>query len=184
MAGWDRDELRSANDGLKREMDSVWQAVEHQHREMSLAYERLAAERLRASSRDGLVEVTVNSAGVVLAVEIAPVAFRRLTAATLGRSMAEAAQRAARKAQEATRAALAPVTAVADSAPDLDDLFPGAPSLKDLRRRLFPDPDDDAAADPDDNVPPERDVRGPGPIGSHRDDDGHDGPRSWTQPIR
>lgn len=181
MELWDRDELRSFNDGLRRELAAALETVQQQQQNVAVAYERLANERIRATSRDGLIEVTVNSAGIVTATTVASDAFGKTTPEKLGRSITEAAQRAARQADEAKKAALAPLQATAEELPDLPDLFPGAPSLRDLRDRLLPK--EETPAPP---AEPPADI--PGPIGSRRhaddDDDDYGSSTSWLRPVR
>ncbi|WP_328407945.1 YbaB/EbfC family nucleoid-associated protein [Nocardia sp. NBC_00403] len=132
MDQWERDGLRSTNSGIRNQVERILDTFTGQQAQLAAAYEQLAAVRASASSADGLVTVTVDGAGVLTDVRFAQQAFRS-TPETLGRSVTEAAQEAARLANKQNEAITAPIAAGADAMPDLPDLLPGAPSLRDLR---------------------------------------------------
>ncbi|MDN2501463.1 YbaB/EbfC family DNA-binding protein [Nocardia nova] len=146
MADAEQEAARARNEALRLEVDSLLATFEQQKRELADVQERLAATTAEAWSADNLVRVVANVAGVVVEVHLEPEAFKRSTPEKLGRSMAEAAQAAARRAGELSQQALAPIQEVAGDVPDLSDILPGAPSIKDLMNTLLPDPAESAPA--------------------------------------
>ncbi|MFE7798462.1 YbaB/EbfC family nucleoid-associated protein [Nocardia sp. NPDC057440] len=132
MDQWERDGLRSTNSGIRNQVERILDTLTEQQAQLARAYEQLAAVRASASSADGLVTVTVDGAGVLTDVWFAQQAFRS-TRETLGRSVTEATREAARLANIQNEAITAPLAAGADAMPDLPDLLPGAPSLRDRR---------------------------------------------------
>ncbi|WP_237755104.1 YbaB/EbfC family nucleoid-associated protein [Nocardia nova] len=136
---------RARNDALRTQIDSLLETFEQQRRELTDVQQQLAATTAEAWSSDGLVRVVANVAGVVTEVQLIPEAFKRSTPDKLGKSITEAAQAAAHRAGELSQQALAPIQQVAGDIPDLSDIVPGAPSIKDLMSTLLPDP----AAEPE-----------------------------------
>ncbi|MBF6172120.1 YbaB/EbfC family nucleoid-associated protein [Nocardia blacklockiae] len=126
MEIWEQDALRSANYGMRNQVDRMLDLLAEQQSRVAEVRQQIEAARHSAKSADGSVEVTVDSSGVLVEVQIADAALRG-TAEQLGRSVAEAGRAAARQAQEQTRQLLAPF---AEEMPDLPDLVPGAPSLR------------------------------------------------------
>jgi DNA-binding protein YbaB len=129
----ERDELRSANEQYRRQAEQWLTAWEEQRAAVTGVVEQLAALRCAARSADGLVTVTVNAGGVVDEVRLEPHAFRQSSPERLGRSITEAAKSAALAVQQQSQQIISPVVSSADDLPDLPDLIPGAPSLKELR---------------------------------------------------
>lgn len=129
MDQWQRDALRSANDGLRNQVHELMDAFERQQQQVAEVRRQLAEIRVSASSSDGGVEVAVDSAGAVLEVRVTPAAMR-VTAEQLSRTITAVAQEAVRRAKEQTETVLAPLAEAADELPDLPDLLPGAPSLR------------------------------------------------------
>ncbi|WP_227984233.1 YbaB/EbfC family nucleoid-associated protein [Nocardia spumae] len=140
MADAEQEAARARNEALRLQVDSLLETFEQQRRELAEVQRQLAETTAEAWSSDGLVRVVANVAGVVLEVHLIPEAFKRSTPDKLGKSMAEAAQAAARQAAELSQRAFAPIQDVAGDVPDLSDIVPGAPSLKDLMSTLLPDP--------------------------------------------
>ncbi|MFQ6325598.1 YbaB/EbfC family nucleoid-associated protein [Nocardia sp. CWNU-33] len=141
MEQWERDGLRSANFGMRNQVEFILDALAEQRAQASDVYEQLAAVRATASSADGLVTVTVDGAGVLTDVQFAQEAFRS-TPEKLGQSVTEAGREAARLANVQNEAITAPLTAGADAMPDLPDLVPGAPSLREVRAPWRRDPEE------------------------------------------
>ncbi|MGY4098713.1 YbaB/EbfC family nucleoid-associated protein [Nocardia sp. R16R-3T] len=133
MDRWEREGLRSANFGIRNQVDHILDALAEQRAQLAEVRRQLDAARYSATSPDGLVEVTVDTAGILADVRFTAAAMRSTTE-QLGRSVTEAGRAAARRAQEQTRQMLAPVAAAADAIPDLPDLIPGAPSLREAER--------------------------------------------------
>ncbi|MFC3890088.1 YbaB/EbfC family nucleoid-associated protein [Lentzea rhizosphaerae] len=144
-------ELEARNAALRGQVDTMLANLERQTAELKQAQAEAMAKVGRATSQDGLVEVTVNAGGIVTGVTFAPAAFERSTPEKLGQSVVATIQRAALVAREQADAVLAPYQ---ENVPDLPDLFPGMPSLKDL----IPAPPPvvpPAAPRQDDDEPPE-----------------------------
>ncbi|MBB5911547.1 DNA-binding protein YbaB [Nocardia transvalensis] len=142
------DSERARNDALRAQVDSMLETFEQQQREVADVRSRLAATTAEAWSSDNLVRVVSNVSGVPIEVHLEPEAFKRSTPEKLGRSMAEAAQAAARAAAELSEQAVAPIQNLAGELPDLSDLVPGAPSIKDLMRSMLPEPAEEPQAPP------------------------------------
>jgi DNA-binding protein YbaB len=149
-------ELEARNAALRGQVDSMLANLERQTAQLKEAQAEAMAKVGRATSQDGLVEVTVNAGGIVTAVTFAPAAFDRSTPEKLGQSVVATIQKAALSAREQADAALAPYQ---EGIPDLPDLFPGMPSLKDLIPTPPPVPQSqpEAQSQPrgDDDEPPE-----------------------------
>lgn len=139
MDRWKRDGLRSVNNGMRHQVEELMQVLADQRAAMADLPERLAAVRGEARSADGSIEVTVDSSGVVMDVRLTRQALR-LTPEGLGRSITETARAAARVARQRADAVIAPITGAADGIPDLSDIVPGAPSIREMYKPL---PDDD-----------------------------------------
>lgn len=125
-------------DGLRKQFHYIMDRFDEQRAQLADVHEQLAAARSHATSSDGLVEVSTNSAGMVVEVRLAANTFEQTTPETLARSFTEAAGKAAALAQQHTAEIIAPITAAAEAMPDLPDLIPGAPSLRELRASLHP----------------------------------------------
>jgi DNA-binding protein YbaB len=132
MERWESDGLRCANYGIRNQVEHMMETLAQQRAQVSDVYKKLAAVRATASSADGLVTVTVDGSGVLTDVQFAQGASRK-TLEKLGQSVTEAGREAARLANEQNETITAPITTGADAMPDLPDLVPGAPSLRDLR---------------------------------------------------
>jgi DNA-binding protein YbaB len=149
-----RSELRSRNDALRQQVDSMLSALERQQQHLVEASERVSTISAQAWSADGLVRVTVNAVGIPTEVHVDPEAFKRSRPDRLGASMAQAAQAAARQAAHLAQETIVPIQRIAGEMPDLSDLVPGAPSLRELlnppqRQPETPEPapvDEDFAA--------------------------------------
>ncbi|MEV0295908.1 YbaB/EbfC family nucleoid-associated protein [Nocardia sp. NPDC050710] len=146
MADSEREAQLAQNAALRGEIDELLAVFEQQRRELADAQARLASATVTAWSSDSLIRVTSNSAGVPTEVHVEPEAFKRSTPEKLGRSITEATQAAARLASAEAQRAFGSVEQLGLDIPDLPDLVPGAPSIKDLMHSMFPEP---AAAQPD-----------------------------------
>jgi len=138
----ERDAMRARNEALHEQIDNMLGTFEQQRRDLADIQEELTAAQFEAWSEDQLVRVLVNAAGVPLEVHLDPAAFKRSTPTKLGTSITEAAQAAARKAADRSQHAVAPIEELAGSFPDLSDLIPGAPSIKDLVGNVMPESPD------------------------------------------
>ncbi|MFD4433969.1 YbaB/EbfC family nucleoid-associated protein [Nocardia sp. NPDC058497] len=126
---------RAANDALRAQIDSMLDSFTAEKSALLDAQAR-ATEPVSVWSADNLVRVSGTIAGV-WEVHIAPDAFKRATPESLGRSVTEAIASLATETARVREDALAPLTS---GMPDLPDLIPGAPSMKDLIAQLTPPP--------------------------------------------
>ncbi|WP_394613709.1 YbaB/EbfC family nucleoid-associated protein [Lentzea sp. JNUCC 0626] len=122
-------EFEARNAALRDQMNTMLANLERQTAGLKQAQAEAMAKVGRATSPDGLVEVTVNAGGIVTGVTFAPAAFTRSTPEKLGQSVVATIQQAALHAREQADALLSPFT---EDVPDLPDIFPGMPSIKDL----------------------------------------------------
>lgn len=129
MDRWEREGLRSANFGMRNQVENILDALAEQRANRAEIQRKLDTARATATSADGLVEVTVDRSGVLVDVRFTAAAAHS-TAAQLGRSVTEAGREAARRMREQTTHMLAPVAAAIHTMPDLPDLVLGAPSLR------------------------------------------------------
>lgn len=113
-------------------------AFERQQQQVAEIRRQLAELQVAARSSDGGVEVTVDSAGAVLEVRVTPAAMR-VTAEQLSQTITAVAREAVRRAKEQTETVLAPLAEAAGELPDLPDLLPGAPSLRETDADLTGD---------------------------------------------
>lgn len=131
MDRWERDGLRSANSGIRNQVDHILDALAEQRAHLTDVHEKLSAVRCTAESADGLVEVTVDAGGVLTDVRFTQAALR-VTPEQLGRSVTEAGREAARLAREQHAEIISPIVDEAGAVPDLPDLVPGAPSWREV----------------------------------------------------
>lgn len=146
----DLEESRAANYRMKRLVDSMLDGLDRQRADLPGACERLAVSRSSAWSSDQLVEVTVDAYGIVVEVELSAKAFETSTPQRLARSITEAARTAAELAQQQRAQIIAPIIETTEGLLDLPDLFPGAPSLREIRDIVGAAAQTDVAADHED----------------------------------
>ncbi|WP_137725208.1 YbaB/EbfC family nucleoid-associated protein [Prescottella subtropica] len=127
-----RDRHRGRNADLRAQVDDMLGALQTQTEALAAAQGTVAGLTATAESPDGLVRVTVDAAGAVRSVSIAPAAFGRTTTERLAASVTAAAVAATADVRAQVAELLAPVTAAAASMPDLSDIVSGAPSLRNL----------------------------------------------------
>jgi DNA-binding protein YbaB len=97
---------------------------------MSASPDDLAARRRRASSDDGLIEVTVDGTGLVVDIALEPKAMRLAST-----DLADALAATVRNAQQQARAeATAALTEASQALPDAAQLAQTAAQLNDLAR--------------------------------------------------
>ncbi|MGM7644005.1 YbaB/EbfC family nucleoid-associated protein [Nocardia sp. JW2] len=126
---------RAENNALRAQIDSMLEMFASEKSAL-LGMQARAAELVSVWSEDGLVRASGNIAGVS-EVHIEPDAFKRSTPESLGRSVTEALGELARQTARTQEEALSPISA---AMPDLSDLVPGAPSIKELMAQLAPPP--------------------------------------------
>ncbi|MDV7089259.1 hypothetical protein GXW84_09120 [Rhodococcus sp. IEGM 248] len=136
---FDREGLRVREHELQNQIDSMLATLDRQTQDLHAAQQQVAQLRVSGALADGLVQVVVNSVGGVVDVHLAPDAFRRSTPESLGRAMTEAARRAGEAAHTESMRIMGSIVDATETLPDLPDLVPGAPSLRDFLPRLEPD---------------------------------------------
>ncbi|WP_169811139.1 YbaB/EbfC family nucleoid-associated protein [Nocardia amamiensis] len=141
MDRWEREGLRSANNGMRNQLEHLLDSFERQQGRLADAFRELENARTQASSPDQSVEVTVDAAGVLTDLRLTAAAMRQ-TPEQLSRAIVDATQAAARRAQQQTEAVAAPVDADLDDLPDLPDISPDAPSLNEIRAFFRGDKED------------------------------------------
>ncbi|WAM16081.1 YbaB/EbfC family nucleoid-associated protein [Rhodococcus sp. JS3073] len=150
---FDREGLRVREHELQDQIDSMLATLDRQTQDLHAAQQQVAQLRVSAESADGLVQVVVNSVGGVVDVRLARDVFRRSTPESLGRAMTEASRRAGEAAHTESMRIMGSIVSATETLPDLPDLVPGAPSLRDFLPRLEPGVDAvpaDRDLDPDD----------------------------------
>ncbi|MGW5518163.1 YbaB/EbfC family nucleoid-associated protein [Nocardia africana] len=132
MDRWRREALRSANSGLRNQVERLLDSYEQQHARLAEINQQLETVRVQADSADGSVTATVDAGGVLADLSLSAAALRK-PAAELVRTIVEATQEAARQARRQSEAAAASVAADLDDQPDLSDILDGGPTLRDVR---------------------------------------------------
>ncbi|MGQ4617956.1 YbaB/EbfC family nucleoid-associated protein [Nocardia sp. R7R-8] len=132
MDRWEREGLRSANNGMRNQLEHLLDSFERQQSRLSDVFRELENARTQASSPDQSVEVTVDAAGVLTDLRLTAAAMRR-TPEQLSRAIVDATRTAAHRAQQQAEALAAPVDDDLDDLPDLPDISQGAPSLDEIR---------------------------------------------------
>ncbi|MFG3519427.1 YbaB/EbfC family nucleoid-associated protein [Nocardia nova] len=143
MDGWEREQIRSANDGLRSTLNSMQGDFEREIGELEEIQGKLAALRVRATTPNDLARVTVDGSGIVTDITIAEDAFRRSTPRQLTEDLNAAIRGGVEAAARARAKILEPVQSVIDGMADLDEVMPGMPSMRELRRQFseFPQPE-------------------------------------------
>ncbi|MFQ6329644.1 YbaB/EbfC family nucleoid-associated protein [Nocardia sp. CWNU-33] len=131
-----RDQIRSANAGLRSALDAIQNEFDREIDELGEIQHKLAAMKVHATTPNNLARVTVNASGVVTEIAIADDAYRRSTPQQLTRDLNTAIRGAVEAAATARAAVLAPITSVIDGMADLNEMVPGATSLRDLQAML------------------------------------------------
>jgi DNA-binding protein YbaB len=130
------DDFGSATRDMRSRMHEMLDAYEQSQTQVGEVQRQLVDLRVQASTSDGSVRVTVDSAGAVLEVCVTPAAMRG-TAGQLSGLLTDTAREAARLAKEQTAAVVAPLADLAGGMPDLSELVPGALEPADDGRTMF-----------------------------------------------
>ncbi|MFI9638017.1 YbaB/EbfC family nucleoid-associated protein [Nocardia sp. NPDC051929] len=132
MDRWEREGLRSANNGMRNQLEHLLDSFERQQGRLADVFRELENARTQASSPDQSVEVTVDAAGVLTDLRLTAAAMRQ-TPEQLSRAIVEVTLAAAHRAKQQAEALAAPIDDELDDLPDLPDISPGAPSLNEIR---------------------------------------------------
>ncbi|MFI9533008.1 YbaB/EbfC family nucleoid-associated protein [Nocardia fusca] len=130
MDRWRREALRSANNGLRNQIEGFLDAYEEQKPRLTDMLRQLESIRVQVNSPDRSVEVVVDGGGVLTELTLTATALRR-TPDQLAAAIVEAVQEAARSAREQHESLTAP--AAGGTVPDLPDILPEAPSFNEVR---------------------------------------------------
>ena len=132
MDRWEREGLRSANNGMHNQLEHILDAFARQQGHLSELFRQAESARTAASSPDRSVEVTVDAGGVLTDLHLTTAALRH-TPEQLSRSIVDAVQAAAHRAQQQTEALATTVDADLDDLPDYPDLTTEAASRHEIR---------------------------------------------------
>ncbi|MGW1740602.1 YbaB/EbfC family nucleoid-associated protein [Nocardia sp. NPDC001965] len=130
MDRWRREALRSANNGLRNQIEGFLDTYEQQKPQLVEMLRNLETVRVQAHSPDRSVEVTVDAGGVLTDLTLTPAALRK-TPEQLATTILDAVGEAARSAQEQHRLLTSPAEAA--PVPDLPDILHEAPSVHEVR---------------------------------------------------
>ncbi|WP_159447667.1 YbaB/EbfC family nucleoid-associated protein [Streptoalloteichus hindustanus] len=123
------DELEARNAALREQIESGLRELRHRTEGLRAARERVAELTGEATSPDGRVTARVDATGMLTGLELSERAFERTTPERLARIVTEVVRQAATEARHRAQEELSAFTG---NAPDLPDVVPGAPSLRDL----------------------------------------------------
>ncbi|MEV6432199.1 YbaB/EbfC family nucleoid-associated protein [Nocardia sp. NPDC051463] len=132
MDRWKQEAMRSANNGLRNQIEHFLDAYEQQRPRLAEMFQRMEAVRVQANSPDQSVEVIVDAGGVLTDLRLTASALRK-TPEQLAGYIVEAVQAAARSAREQHEHLTASVGSEVDAMPDLTDIAPEVPSIHDVR---------------------------------------------------
>ncbi|WP_063063905.1 YbaB/EbfC family nucleoid-associated protein [Nocardia violaceofusca] len=143
MDKWEREQIRAANDGLRSTLDSIQSDFDREIGELAELQHKLAALKVRATTPSDLARVTINGSGMVTEIDIVDDAYRRSTPRQLTEELNAAIRAGVDAVTQARAKLLEPVRSVIDGMADLDEVMPGMPSMRELRRQFseFPQPE-------------------------------------------
>ncbi|HEY8372755.1 MAG TPA: YbaB/EbfC family nucleoid-associated protein [Pseudonocardiaceae bacterium] len=140
-------DLRAINSALRAQMEEMLKELNRRTADLRAAQERVAQLSQEVTSTDGMVTVRVDATGALTDLVLSPRAFERSTPERLGQTIKSVIQQATAAARNAMQAEFAPLTEGVDL-PDLPDLVPGAPSIRDLVITQPPVPPVEPAPEP------------------------------------
>jgi DNA-binding protein YbaB len=156
--GGRRAELEARNAAMREQVDSLMSELHRKTAEVREAQARAMAITASATSPDGSVTASVDSAGALTSLEFSPNAFERTTPDKLARVATETVIAAVAK----SRTELNEVLSAAQQGPsiDLSEMLPGVPSLADLIPPAPPVPTPPAQQQPPRRRPADDDEEG------------------------
>ena len=143
--GEDRAALEARNAAMRDKIGDLLDTYHKQTERLQEAQQARSALSARLTSPDGLVEVTVDSSGMMTGLKIAPSAFERSRPDALSRMILDLTRRGAIQVRQQANDLMKPLT---EGLPDLSDLVAGAPSLAALVPKLPEPPAPDPAQRP------------------------------------
>ncbi|MFE7797661.1 YbaB/EbfC family nucleoid-associated protein [Nocardia sp. NPDC057440] len=132
MDRWKQEGLRSANSGLRNQIEHFLDAYEQQRPLLAEMFRQMEAVRVQANSPDQSVEVVVDAGGVLTDLRLTASALRK-TPEQLAGAIVDAVQAAAGSAREQHERLTASAGSEVDAMPDLRDIAPEAPSIHEVR---------------------------------------------------
>lgn len=125
----DRGRLEARNAAMRNQVDELLEQFKRQTDQLRDAQQAAAALTAELTSPDGLVRVTIDAAGTLSELRIAPTAFERTKPDALSRTITDLVQRGTVQVKQQAADLMRPLT---EGLPDLSDLVEGAPSLAGL----------------------------------------------------
>ncbi|WP_063047737.1 YbaB/EbfC family nucleoid-associated protein [Nocardia pseudovaccinii] len=132
MDRWKREGLRSANSGLRNQIEHLLDSYEQQQPRLAEVFRQMEAVRAQASSPDQSVEVVVDANGVLTDLTLTAAAVRK-SPDQLARTILDAVREAVGRAREQHTALTSPVGTELEDMPDLSDIADEAPNLREVR---------------------------------------------------
>ncbi|WP_328412291.1 YbaB/EbfC family nucleoid-associated protein [Nocardia sp. NBC_00403] len=132
MDRWKQEGLRSANNGLRNQMEHFLDTFEQQRPRLAEMFRQMEAVRVQANSPDQSVEAVVDASGVLTDLTLSASALRK-TPEQLADIIVAAVQEAARSARAQHEQLAASAGTESDGVPDLPDILPEAPSIHEVR---------------------------------------------------
>ncbi|MEV6341025.1 YbaB/EbfC family nucleoid-associated protein [Nocardia vinacea] len=132
MDRWKREGLRSANSGLRNQIEHLLDAYEQQQPRLTEMFRQLETVRVQANSPDQSVEVVVDASGVLTDLTLTAAALRKAPD-QLARTILDAVREAVGQARAQHETLTAPVGTELDDMPDLSDIAAEAPNLREVR---------------------------------------------------
>jgi len=132
MDPWEQEVLQSANSELRRQVELLLDAYEQQRPRLTEVIRELEAIRVQVNSPDQSVQVTVDASGTLVDLTLTVSALRKAPE-QLARAILDAAQVATHRAREQHAALTTATASELDAMPDLPDIMPEAPSLREIR---------------------------------------------------
>ena len=127
-----REDLQARNDAMRAQVETMLTDYRQQRQALADVQEQLSRLRVRRSSPDGVVTVTVGPRGVLEGLQLSTFAYRQVDPATLAERILETAQAAADEVSRLQQELLAPLVP--------DDLTDPSTGLPDVSRLLPEDP--------------------------------------------
>ena len=132
MDRWKREGLRSANSGLRNQIEHLLDTYEQQQPRLAEMFRQLEAVRVQANSPDQSVAVVVDAGGVLTDLTLTAAALRE-SPDQLARTILDTVREAVGRAREQHTALTTPVGTELDGMPDLSDIADEAPNLREVR---------------------------------------------------
>jgi DNA-binding protein YbaB len=127
--GDDRARLEARNAAMKNQVDELLEQFQRQTEQLQEAQAQASAASATLMSQDGLVTVSVDSAGTLTVLRFAPNTFERTKPETLAKTVQDLIHRATLQVKSQVAELMRPLT---EDLPDLPDFIEGAPSLAGL----------------------------------------------------